>query len=244
MRHDFRPDEADVFFCYVSVTTSCLAASGSNSNKKEKTIHRRGYVSLCVLHKKNHNEIKRLFDMSAPGTKVSPPDFSVLLRRRDAFLSEKRGAAPCMSRGRRCRRDGSACRKKGGMFRYQAGKTGRTGVAEPGRGRGRASQKMGCRNLHDEAAVAGGGGRPCVRRREKERPRRRQGLLCPEGFFTAPCVFSRQRRECRREWSTGWAGSPAHTRPPIPWAARIPRRRSLRGFCRRCRRKWRMRLRR
>ena len=82
------------------------------------------------------------------------------------------------------------------------------------------------------------------KRRGKGKAPRRGALLVRRAASTVPYVVSRQRRGCRRDWSRGWAGSPAHTRPPSPWAARIPRRRSLRGLCRRCRRKWRTRPRR
>ena len=65
--------------------------------------------------------------------------------------------------------------------------------------------------------------------------RRRGRGVTPAGA----CVFSRLRKECRREWSRGWAGIPAHRRPPSLPAARIPRRRSLPGCRGTCRRKWR-----
>ncbi len=70
-----------------------------------------------------------------------------------------------------------------------------------------------------------------------ENPRRKQAPRCA----TLPCAFSRLRKECRREWSRDWAGSPAHRRPPSPRAARHPRPCTLRGSCRTRRRKWRTR---
>lgn len=70
-------------------------------------------------------------------------------------------------------------------------------------------------------------------------PRRNGNGASPPAIST--CAFSRRRKVCRREWSRDWADSPARTRPRNLRAARILRRRSLRGSCRRCRRKWRMR---
>lgn len=151
----------------------------------------------------------------------------------------KKAAARAKRRGRRflcrgqraARADGDGLSPENGAVREPdaAKGDGKGGRRTPEPGRIPAGARGG------SPPEAGAGSR--LRMLRGENPRRKQAPRCA----TLPCAFSRLRKECRREWSRDWAGSPAHRRPPSPRAARHPRPCTLRGSCRTRRRKWRTR---